>query len=399
MSPKPTRVQGASDAPVGGTSTRRATPSQRWRWGVAVLALAIVTLGVLFARPPVVDATHIVRRDVSRLIVLTGRVRSPIRPQVAATTTGTVMRILAREGERVARGEVLVQLDDAQAKAEVAEARAALASVRGHAQAARERAATTLAQAERDLERTRGLVEAGALSARELEVATKAVDDARADVAGANARTGTDAFAEEERARAALEAAETRLADRRVRAPATAMVIARLVDPGDVVVPGQPLIELAFADRPEIVAYANEDNLADLRLGSDALVSADAFPAERFEAQVSWIAPAIDPTQGTVEVRLAVPEPPAYLIPDLTVSVNIVVARRENALVAPRGAVRDLDSPEPWVLVAIDGRAERRAVRIGIVGETHVEVVDGLVEGDRVLPASMEPGSRVRIRD
>ena len=374
-------------------------PRRRRWWLLALLALAPAPLALVLGCSDAVEATRVERRDVTRVMVLTGRVRPPTRPSVGATTTGIVRRVLVREGEQVRAGQLLVQLDDAQARAAVAEARAALVSASGQAQAVRTQAATALAQAERDLERTRRLYEAGAVSTREVEAAVKAAEDARAIATAAQARAAAGNFAEEERAQAALAAAEARLANTRITAPEAGTVIARLVDPGVVATPGQPLLQLAAAASPEIVAYASEDNLADLRLGASALISADAYPAERFGARITWIAPAIDPAQGTVEVRFSVSEPPAHLIPDMTVSVNIEVASRPDVLVVPRAAVRGLGTPEPWVLVDNGGQAERRRIEVGIIGEAHIEVVGGLVEGEFVLPASVQPGARVRVRN
>jgi HlyD family secretion protein len=106
----------------------------------------------------------------------------------------------------------------------------------------------------------------------------------------------------------------------------------------------------------------------------------------------------VDPSQGTVEVRFVVPEPPAYLLADMTVSINVDVGRRDSALMIPRDLVREVTSGKPWVVVAVDGRAVRRDVRIGLLGDREVEVVDGLAAGERVLRADTEPGTRVRLR-
>lgn len=399
MDPESARAPEAQLPSDGGKPGDRAWLRRHRGWLIVAVAVAVVLLGVALARPQLVRATPVERRDVVRAIVLTGRVRTPASPQVGATTTGTVQRVLVREGDRVSSRQLLVQLDDALARAAVAEARAMLASARGQAQSTREQAATAVRQTARDLERARRLYEAGAVSARDVEEATRAAADARSAADAANARGSAGSFAEVERARAVLAAAEAQLANTRITAPAAATVIARLVDPGDVVVPGQPLLELALAGTTEIVAFASEDNLADLRVGAGALASADAYPAQRFTARVTWIAPAVDPAQGTVEVRLGVLDPPAYLLPDMTVSVNIEAARRRNALVVSREAVRDLGSPAPWVLVERAGRAVRRPIRTGIVGESRVEVVGGLAAGERVLAGSVEPGARVRVRD
>ena len=374
-------------------------PRPLWWWIVAAAAVAVVLLGVVLARPPSVRATAVERRDVVRTIVLTGRVRPAASPAVGVTTAGIVQRVLVREGDQVSSGQLLVQLDDARARAAVKEARALLATARSQAESERQQAATAVRQTERDLERARTLYEAGALSARELEEAIRAAADARSVAEAANTLGAAGVFAEVERARAVIAAAEDQLANTRVTAPAAATVTARLVDPGDVVVPGQPLLELATVGATEVVAFASEDNLADLRVGAAALVSADAYPAQRFTAHIAWIAPAIDPAQGTVEVRLSVSDPPSYLKPEMTVSVNIDVARRSNALVVPREAVHDLDTSAPWVLVERGGRALRRTIEAGIVGESQVEVVRGLVAGERVLVESAEPGARIRVRE
>jgi HlyD family secretion protein len=114
---------------------------------------------------------------------------------------------------------------------------------------------------------------------------------------------------------------------------------------------------------------------------------------------VTYIAPSVDPQRGTVEVRLDVPEPPPYLRPDMTVSVNIEVGRRPAARVVPREAVQDLASSAPWVWRLDGRRAERRGVELGLRGEAQVEIVRGLEDGDRVLVpggTTLRPGQRVR---
>jgi len=157
------------------------------------------------------------------------------------------------------------------------------------------------------------------------------------------------------------------------------------------------LIELALDGPTELVAFAREENLPDLRTGDDAVASADAFPELSFEARVARVAPVVNPAQGTVEIRFAVPKPPMYLRADMTISINVEVARRDGALVIPVETVRDLGSSAPWVVVALDGRAIRRPVRVGIVGDREVEILDGVAEGERLLPLPIEPGQRVRV--
>ena len=113
------------------------------------------------------------------------------------------------------------------------------------------------------------------------------------------------------------------------------------------------------------------------------------------------VAPSVDPDRGTVEVKLVVPEPPEYLRPGMTVSVEIEVGRRDGVLLLPLEAVREASSEKPWVLVLEGGRAARRDVVLGLRGEERVEVVKGLSEGEVVLlatPRQVPPGQRARAR-
>jgi HlyD family secretion protein len=267
-----------------------------------------------------------------------------------------------------------------------------------------------VAKAERDLERVRALLDGGAASGAQLDDAEKALALARSRAEAAVAQAGSVqgegaearlAVAALRQARAAEAVARARLEDRQIRAPAAGRILTRDVEEGDVVAAGKPLLVLAADGPARLTVHPDEHNLAVLREGQEAQAVADAFPAEPFRASVTWIAPAVDPARGTVEVRLAVPEPPAFLRPDMTVSVNVEVGRKADALVVPSEAVRDA-ATDPWVLrVGEAGVAERRAVRLGLRGEGMVEVTDGLAPGDAVVPPSagpVEAGARVRVR-
>lgn len=155
---------------------------------------------------------------------------------------------------------------------------------------------------------------------------------------------------------------------------------------------------LAALGGTRIDANVDEKNLRLITLGMAARAVADAYPGQPFDAQLNYIAPAVDPQRGTVEVRLAVPQPPAFLRPDMTVSVEMVGGVKQDTLVLPSGAVRDADRQAPWVLALQDGRAVRVPVTLGLRGVGAVEIVKGLVEGERVIPQTEKaaPGDRVR---
>ena len=202
-----------------------------------------------------------------------------------------------------------------------------------------------------------------------------------------------------EQARASLLAARSRLAYTTITSPSDGVLIDRDVERGDVVQPGKALMVLSPAGETQLVLQIDERNLGRLALGQKALASADAFPAQRFAAELAYINPGIDAQRGTVEVKLRVPQPPAYLRQDMTVSVDIEIERRPGALALRAEAVRDASGTQPWVLVVQQGRALRRPVKLGLRGEGWVEVLAGMKEGDWIVPApdaGVKPGQRVR---
>jgi HlyD family secretion protein len=201
---------------------------------------------------------------------------------------------------------------------------------------------------------------------------------------------------------ARLAAAQVRLAQTRVVAAQAGLVLGRLVERGDIVRVGDTLFDLAGDGETEIVIEPDERNLAWLRVGQTGKASADAYPDQVFDASITYIAPAVDRQRGSIEVRLRVPDPPATLRPDMTVSVDLTVASRKNALTVPTDAIRDAATPMPWVFVVDAGRVVRRDVTVGIAGDGQSEIASGVSAGDVVaLPAAraLEPGQRVRVHE
>jgi len=200
-------------------------------------------------------------------------------------------------------------------------------------------------------------------------------------------------------AQANLKLAQAKLDYTFIKAPADGTLISRDVEPGGVVQPGKALMGLAPVGETQLVVQIDEKNLAYLKLGQPALVSADAYPGERFQAELAYINPAVDALRGSVEVKLRAPAPPAYLRQDMTVSVEIEVARRAKAVVLPSDAVHDAASAKSWVMTVQDGRAQQQQVRIGIRSDGKVEILEGLQPGVFVIPAGnggIKEGQRVR---
>jgi HlyD family secretion protein len=324
----------------------------------AVLAaLAYVLYGQIAG--PRIEIARVARRDVVESVVASGRVATPYRVDIGSQVVGTVEKVPVEQGQAVRAGDTLVVLESSEARALLAQAQA------------------TLDNAQAQLERNRQLHAKGFIVRSALE----------------------DSERNAEVARRGLDAARARLGYAVIRAPSRGVLIARDVERGDVVQPGKILMVLSPEGETQIVLQVDERNLAKLRPGQRALASADAYPGQKFPAELFYVNPGVDAQRGTIEVKLRVPEPPAYLRQDMTVSVDIETARRPAALAVSADAVHDATNNAPWVLAVRAGRAVREPVKLGLRGEGAVEVLAGLDEGDSVVPvaaAKIHAGARLR---
>ena len=383
-----------------------------------LVAVAVVAVVALRLRGTPVDTVPVLERPLQQTVVVSGRVLAPARVDIGATLTARVVRVAVDEGDRVAAGTLLVELERTELEAALAQATSAEAAARTRiaqwrevgapaAQSQLAQAEANLAIAQQDARRQEELFRQGFIGAARLDEVrrTLAVAEAQArsarTTAAANGPLGSERQLLDDQlaqARAAREVAAARLAQTRIDAPAAGVVLDRAVEPGDIVQPGRRLLTLVQDGELRLVALVDEKNLGLLAPGQAALAAADAYPAQRFRATLDYLAPAIDAQRGTVEAKFRVPEAPAFLRADMTVSIDIAAASRPNAKVLPAAALRGGNGEPPWVLVLRDGRAEKVAVRVGARGGAEVEV-DGVASGDEViLSAGVAAGERVRVR-
>ena len=410
----------------------------RWLSALTLVLVAALLGGWLWLRGPQVDVWVLERSPLVRTLQFSARVATLSRVDIGSTLTGRVEQVRVREGDAVQADDLLVQLEDGELRAALAQAQAAqqqaLAALEGRRGTGRSAAQASLAQADATqratataLARAEQLVAQGFYSAAQVDEARRAaaVAQAQAQAASAQAQAsqdaGTDvaqARAQLDVARAAVNAAQARLAQASLRAPANAHVLQRAVEPGQIVQPGKALLSLALAGPTQLLAQVDERFLDQLRPGQSAAVVADAFPDQRFAARVLSLAPAVDAQRGAIEVKFALADgtPPAFLREDMTLSVEVQTGRRDAALVLPQSALRPLvagaerganarqDQAQPVreVLVVSAGRIELRSVELGLGTLGAVEVLQGLAEGEQVLlhggstHAGLRAGQRVR---
>lgn len=344
-------------------------------------------------------------RPLVQRVVASGEVGSQSVAQVGSEITGVVAVRHVREGDAVKAGDLLLELRDDEQRARVGEAEAALEqllqSTRPQAGALLRETRTNLDQATRERERRDALYERGLLSVELREQARRAEIVAR--VAHERARLAAASLAEggseEQMLRQRLEAARVALSRTRIHAQVDGIVQSRAVEPGDLVQPGRTLLEIARAGGREILLPLDEKDLAPVAPGQLAQVVADAYPERAVPARVSYLAPAVDTSRGTLDVHLDLLEPADFLRQGMTVSVNIETGRRARALVLPNDALFAREGSRGEAMRVKGGRVERVAVRLGLRGTGLSEVVEGLEPGDRVLAAAAEEGHRVRLRE
>lgn len=379
-----------------------------WLIICSIILAAVVLVGyfarnIIFGKPVEVYAARI--GYLTQTVVASGRVMTPQRISIAAETIGRITAIPVTEGQKVKLGQLLIQLNDLDERASLAKASAVVVQADANVRQLHEvelpaasqtlkQAQTNAEQAKKQYERTRDLQERGFFSQAQLDEAKRNYDVIASQVSAARLQVkskqpaGSDlavAVAAVAQANASLRLAQVKLNEDFILAPADGTLISRSVESGDIVQPGKELMVLAADGETQISVQLDEKNLAKLALGQKAFGSADAYANQRFDAVVSYINPGVDATRGSVEIKLLVTNPPAYLRQDMTVSVDIETARRSGTLSIPTGAIHDASSNTPWVLVVRNKHTSRQPVKLGLRGDNSVEVLSGLKAGEAVV--------------
>ncbi len=310
-----------------------------------------------------VAAIEVGPRDLSRTVTVTGPVE-PIRSvSVNAMAAGTVVRVLAEEGDRVAAGALLAELDDRELSAQHARARAVLAS------------------AEAGFERARQLRERQLNSQAELDAARAAFEAARAD--------------------AELWAA--RLGFTKITAPIAGMVTAKRLERGGAVSANEEMFVLADDSQLVVRVQVSELDVVRLAPGREVAVRLDAYPEARLEGRIRRVFPSADAASRLVPVEVALGRAPAGVIPrpGFLARVELALERREGAIAVPAAAV-GVSEDGAFVYVVSADTLARRPVETGLTASGWIEVTRGLAAGEKVVSsghANLRPGAAVRISE
>ena len=419
---------------------------KRILWGGVAGLVLLVLIVVNVRRTPggqaSVEAGEVKRGSLSSTVRAPGRVEPETQVKLSAKVPGSVVRLAVKEGDHVKKGQFLLQIDDAQYRAEVRESQAAIEASRSNLRLAQ----AAFAQSDAVLNRKEALSKQSLVSAEELDQARAQRDSDRARV---------DANQEQvHQAEASLLVAEDNLKKTRFDSPLDGTVTQLGIEKGEIVVigtmnnPGTVVLTVADLSRMKVEADVDETDVATIQTGQTAQIKIDALPDTTLTGTVSTIAnsPKIEngetqEQQTNFKVDVAIDRPPATLRPGMTSDVEIKTATRDGVLYVPIQAVvvrtpEDLAAPAKGkkkqgkgaqaeeretsagtpaakprseeirgVFVIVNGQAQFRRVKPGIASDTDYEVMGELKPGEKVVTGphkvlrSLRPGQRVKIEE
>jgi HlyD family secretion protein len=378
-------------SPTPAMATR--IPASRWvrrqpRWAMASAAIvAVAVMGFAGSRlfthkvvPVIVAPTQTITVGtvalgaMGRTLVVNGSLAAWDELPVGAEAGGlAITQVEVEEGDRVTKGQLLVQLDDSVLRAQLAQARAAVAQ----AEAGLQKAQAMSATAGSDVRRAKELSKNGFISGQLAEQRETTAATALADVNVARQNLLTSKAVADERA--------AQLAQAEVRAPTDGIVAKRMATLGNVVSVGQQLFRLIRDGRVELRAEVPEMDLVRLKAGQSAKIVASDSSLQPFEGKIRLIGATVDPQTRIGMVYIALPDDPA-LKPGMFVHGEINTGTG-NVLQVPEEALVYKDAKPAIFTVAADNRVKLRMVQTGGRVNGQVEIVSGVAAGERVALA------------
>ena len=349
-----------------------------------------------------------------------GQIEAQRKVDLSANVMGQIVNLAVREGDRVRRGDFLLQIDQTQLAANAAGAAAGLQSLFSDREAARAQAQ----ERARDLERARKNYEQQIIPVAEYERARTALEAAQANAQALDGRIG--------QARANLAGARDTLSKTTLRAPMDGLVTALPVEEGEVAVigtmnnPGTILLTISDMSIVEAVMEVDETDIPNVKVGQPATVTIDAYPNKTFDGTVTEVgsspmnAQAAGSEAINFEVKIQLKNPPADVRPGFSSSAEITTAVRNGAVAVPIQALVVREKPAPkgkpvasegrpqdeegvFVFDPKDSKVRFQPVTTGISGETSIEVATGLKPGTEIVTGpfralrEIKDGDQVRI--
>jgi HlyD family secretion protein len=399
--------------PLNGNSSGR-QPRRWWVTALAILAAVIVLAAFVSRRDEsLLVRTAIVQQTNIRSVVSTNGKIEPVNNfEAHAPVASSVRRVLVKEGDPVKEGQLLVVLDDADARAQAARARSqmksAQADVSAQARGGNQEEVMSLeaqlvkASADRDsaqhnLDALKRLQQQGAATAGEVREAENTLASSDAQLTflrqKQTKRYSTSELArvdaQKTEAQAAYDAAEDVLAKSNVRAPFDGIVYSLPAKQGGFVAAGDLLLQVADLRKVMVRAFVDEPDVGRLVPGDPIEITWDAVPGRIWHAAVNAVPSTVKlrGSRNVGETTSIVDNKDLKLLPNINVGVTIVSSEHAHALVVPREAIR-MDDSKPYVLLVAGHELKRRDVETSLSNLTQVEVTHGLSANDIVAISS-----------
>ncbi|HOD28327.1 MAG TPA: efflux RND transporter periplasmic adaptor subunit [Syntrophales bacterium] len=370
---------------------------------VAVCLAALYLLGVLkpAAAVQTASASFVYPSQNFTVLNASGYIVAQRKAAVASKATGRLTSLWVEEGSRVARGQVIAQLENDDAEASRDQAAANLSVSRANLNQAK----TALEDAARDYDRNRRLFEKGIVARNAFDLAETRYRSAQAAVAGAEAAIRA--------AEAGLQGASVALEYTRIRAPFDAVVLTKNADIGDIVTPlgaaaNAKAAVVTIADLGSLVVEVDvsEANIGRVTVGQPCEIQLDAMPDERFPGKVHMIVPTVDRSKAAVMVKVRFLNTDLRRLPDMSAKVAFLsrpVGPDEGKprLGVPRAAVMKRGG-RPAVYVVRGDRVRETDIRTGRGLGEMIEVTGGLKAGEKVVvnpPAALGDGGRIEVAE
>jgi HlyD family secretion protein len=385
---------------------------------LAIAGLILVALGGFAAsrrgpKPTEVQIAKIGREDLQAKVSANGNIQAQKKVDISATIAGQITRLAVEEGDRVRKGQFLLQIDATNPRAATRSNEYSVEALRKDVESAR----ASLLQAQDELRRSEGNFQAGIIPAADYERARTSVMTREAALQAAERRV--------EQAGATLQGSRDTLAKTTIVSPMDGVVTARRVEEGEVAVigvqnsPGTVLLTISDMSVVEAELEVDETSVPNVKLGQEARVRLDAYPNQTFKGIVTEVgsSPIVNAANQAIKfkVKVRIENPPADIKPGLSARADILTGFRGNALVVPLQAlvVRDVES-KPGQTVSPDAPREQEGVylmengkvrfqplKTGLIGDLSIEVVSGLKGGETVISGpfkalrEIEPGDAV----
>ncbi len=349
-------------------------------------------------RPKAVTTTHATRGTAIDAVYAIATVEARDRVTVKAKVPGSVLDLRVREGDVVKKGDLLATIDSPAIKFQLQRGKADQWAASQQASSSSPQLAVveaqarmteaTLKNAKDELGRLQQLTATGATPAAELDRAKSNVLVLEAQLASQRAQSRAlriDLTAKASGSSAVLSELTAKVADAEVRAPIDGVVLARTVEPGELVPQNGPLFKIGDVKTLVLECMVDEADIGRLDVGKKAAVSLYAFPKQVFRGEVIEILPDADRAKKSFLVKVRVVDAPSAMRSGMSAEVNIIVDEHAGALLAPTEALDANGSV--WVIRG--GRAAKQAIVTGVRDMLNVEVLSGLNDGDEIVVLGM----------